>query len=221
MTLDSELIVRRVDLLRHSDPRCRIFGSDNHQYRFRPKATSDDVRAFEEILQIQLPSDYRTFVTEVGNGGAGPYYGILGLDQLREIATSRDTLARPFPYDQPSLGRDDILDQLQTADDDEYEQLLTRYWAETERDGLISICEYGCDLRFILVVNGPERGNVWFDQVADLAGFCPVTINPQAPPKSWSSWCITENLEPTTDRVTFSDWYLCWLDWAARIVDVA
>lgn len=42
-----------------------------------PVAAESQVRAFEEQHQIELPIDYRFFLTRLGNGGPGPpHYGL-------------------------------------------------------------------------------------------------------------------------------------------------
>ncbi|QFG20369.1 HEAT repeat domain-containing protein [Actinomadura sp. WMMB 499] len=64
-----------------------------------PPLPENRVAAFEERNGIRLPDAYRRFVTTVGNGGAGPYRGLLALDpDLRD-----PQLAGTFRY-----GPDDL-----------------------------------------------------------------------------------------------------------------
>jgi len=37
------------------------------------------VAIFELDLSIELPNEYRSFITKAGNGGAGPAYGVFPL----------------------------------------------------------------------------------------------------------------------------------------------
>lgn len=98
-----------------------------------------DVAAFEAAFGVILPADYRCFITTIGNGGAGPYYG---LDPLE--AFGRD-LSRPFPFTQSSgsvVGPD---------------QRGRGY----EFPGVLEFCHRGCDNYSYLVVAGPAYGTVW------------------------------------------------------------
>jgi hypothetical protein len=54
-------------------------------------------------------------------------------------------------------------------------------------DGAIPVCDAGCGSHWWLVVSGPQAGRVWHDRRADRLGW-------------------------TSANVTFSEWYLEWLD---------
>ncbi|HVV88569.1 MAG TPA: hypothetical protein VHE35_36245 [Kofleriaceae bacterium] len=73
-----------------------------------------------------------------------------------------------------------------------YEAFDAEYYAPWILAGALWICHHGCALRTVLVVTGPERGNVWYDRRAD-----------------------GEGLEPHVDadgrHLSFGDWYMAWL----------
>jgi hypothetical protein len=48
------------------------YGVKYHQFRLGPPLRPPEIEAFEQEHQIHLPEDYRAFLLEVGNGGAGP-----------------------------------------------------------------------------------------------------------------------------------------------------
>lgn len=55
------------------------FGADDHKYRLKPPASEETIAAFETRFGIFLPEGYRNFLLWVGNGGAGPFYGLYSL----------------------------------------------------------------------------------------------------------------------------------------------
>ena len=59
-----------------------IFGSSKHGYKLNPTVTQEEVRRFEARWHLTLPDEYVFFLTKVGNGGAGPYYGLYSLENL-------------------------------------------------------------------------------------------------------------------------------------------
>jgi len=85
-----ELIQR----LQKEDTKFRVFGSEKHRYNFRPRLSEKDIRLFEKTNRIHLPDDYRWFLLKLGNGGAGPDYGI---ETIKDAAFERE-LSIPFPY---------------------------------------------------------------------------------------------------------------------------
>jgi hypothetical protein len=82
------------------DPGRRRFGAHGHGYSLRAPLGEARVAAIEAQLGVALPSSYRSFVAEVGDGGAGPYHGLFPLDhplQL-ELAASGAGPSEQAPY---------------------------------------------------------------------------------------------------------------------------
>lgn len=96
----------------------------------------------------RLPADYRAFLQHIGNGGAGPCYG---LNSLQKATVERD-LRQPFPFTEATdfYGEDN--------GDDNYEPERNAY---DDFPGIIELCDMGCATYCHLVVNGPAYGTVW------------------------------------------------------------
>jgi hypothetical protein len=133
------------------------------------------VEAFETEHGVRLPEEYRRFLLQSGNGGAGPpLYGLMRLGEVpRDFdRNGQDQLARllrPFP--------------------------LSRYWAwEADEplndehqalrasvgDGTLVLGHDGCGMYWHFVITGPERGQVW--QITDVGA------QPCAPRRDFLSW---------------------------------
>jgi len=61
---------------RRIDKKYEIFGVSRHHYKLNCPVNKEFVHKVEEKYQFILPKDYAQFITEVGDGGAGPEYGI-------------------------------------------------------------------------------------------------------------------------------------------------
>lgn len=86
-----ERVIAKLDLLRMEDPSWWVFGAVNHHYRLGNKLTGLEISALEATYKISLPEEYRLFLQMVGNGGAGPGYGLerFGYVQsIRQIPTA-------------------------------------------------------------------------------------------------------------------------------------
>ena len=212
--LDRPTVLRLLGELDRSDPRRKVFGSRIHGYRLNPPLPVPVIEAFEERHGVSLPEDYRRFLTEVGDGGAGPSYGVLPFGKDDD---GRDweggglvgDLSKPFPHatawnlpesfwdgepDPPPGTPLEEEDRLMEAWDRELE---AHYWDPALMDGAVPICHLGCALHQWLVITGEPRGHVWNDFRADRRGISPV---------------VGETGEP----MTFAAWYMTWLDASLR-----
>lgn len=200
--------------LKNADPAYTLFGASTHEYKFSPKLNISDILTFEKTHDITLPSSYKTYLTEFGNGGAGPSYGIFALGNM-----DHNHDEAPWPgYIKPGAtfrfteahNNDDKLDDGEPAERNfktkaefeeahEYWYYATReprqdqYYEDHALDGAIPICHHGCGQRSWLVVDekSPEFGNIWEDLVADEEGVSPA-------------------LNRKGDRINFADWILDW-----------
>ena len=78
--LDATCVLDSMRKLRASLP--EIFGKEGHNFLLNPTLDEAAVTGFEAKHRIQLPADYRLFITKIGNGGAGPYYGVFRLGEM-------------------------------------------------------------------------------------------------------------------------------------------
>jgi hypothetical protein len=82
-------IRRKLADLKAADPEFRSFGAYQHQYRLGPTLSEDRLQKIEAYYSIELPADYRTFLACIGNGGAGPGYGLERFGTPRMLPRSR------------------------------------------------------------------------------------------------------------------------------------
>ncbi|MET9952514.1 SMI1/KNR4 family protein [Streptomyces sp. NPDC006339] len=156
----------RVSEMAARDPRRERFGADTHRYELRAALPEAEVTAFEETHGIPLPLAYRSFVTRVGDGPAGPAHGLMPLTRPRPEADEDwavddewredrlpGRLAAPFPLTEPRPGRLGAPTGELTA-------------------GTLMLAEEGCGIFMRLVLNGPRAGEIWrLDP--DWGGFTP------------------------------------------------
>ncbi|TWU26140.1 SMI1/KNR4 family protein [Novipirellula artificiosorum] len=203
-----EAIREDLELCRRAKRKPKIFGAETHRFTLNPIVRNSEVSKFEVKHGIELPEGYRRFITELGNGGAGPYYGLFKFREMDDCYSSQrwkendgfvGTLAKPFPHtkawnDLPEYpGEDEIQDE--DLHEAEVERIDRIYWNPEHVNGAIPICHQGCALRNWLVVTGPEAGNVWEDLRADEGGLVPAKRKRKS-------------------RMTFLEWYDDWLQQA-------
>jgi hypothetical protein len=168
-------LAEKLDRLRGLDVNKTVFGvappwGYGHEYRLNPTLNNVQLFQFERKYKIQLPEDYRAFLQQVGNGGAGPYYGLLPIEQglPEDLAGLGDQfLSTPFPHNdayEPQLG----------------EERPKSFWAEYESEALVAgslrIAHQGFNYYDILVVAGPMKGTIWTDARTGEMGITPLGI---------------------------------------------
>lgn len=165
-----------------------------------PRLEETEVSAFERKHSVRLPPEYRMFLTLVGNGGTN-------LFKLGEMDDSFDfrpwdendgfvgVLAEPFQY---SESWNDLSGYPEYDPEKEGEEKWLEQY-DRQRDifdqhyfiplnGALPIAHLGCAIRLWLVVTGPERGHVWYDDRANLEGLKPLRTS-DGRRLSFLEWC--------------------------------
>ena len=89
MTSDQEYATTMHDAvaaLAAADPRLRRFGAAGHRYLLNAPLTDARISTIEAAASITLPAAYRRHILLVGDGGAGPGYGLLPLEHPAQRA---------------------------------------------------------------------------------------------------------------------------------------
>ncbi len=189
--------------LKTLDKNFSLFGAQKHQYNLRRPISREAIQRFERTHKIALPNEYVDFLTLVGNGGAGPFYGLERFEYALygdlEFVQPETLLspAEPFLYSEPwNLTFNPTVTV--EEDEEEYKKQLQSfekgYFDIKHLNGVIAICNFGCGASLNLVVNGQEYGNIWTDDRASDNGIYP------------------SHEIGNKDRINFLNWYELWLD---------
>ncbi|MEA5571535.1 SMI1/KNR4 family protein [Calothrix sp. UHCC 0171] len=215
MNINFEKLKNKLSQLVHLDTNFEVFGSESHQYILNPCLSEKELQDFELNFQVNLPEDFRNFLLKIGNGGAGPGYGFLGLniDNFQNGQLFQpDFLAQDF-----SLKHEwNDLDLLQEMNGSK----VSVYFDQKFIQGSIAVAEYGCGIQARLVVTGEERGNIWIDDRTNEAGIYPLTSHCAAffhDDPDMDTY-MYESVEESKEALTFYEWYENWLNLAINQV---
>ena len=146
--------------------------------------SEEEVTAFETEKGIQLPADYRRFITTVAASGSQPFYGLLSLQKQEGVPE------QPFPYT-----LDHILYFLYMTEEE-----MDAFYGDEDEDedspfaddyGLIALCTEGCGMDSVLVVNSKDPdtyGTVWFYDFANDCGMIPMRDKETGKPFHFLDW---------------------------------
>ena len=198
--LDRDKIVEILEKARSADPDYELFGASKHKYRLNPPIGADLVRITEERYGFSIPDEYFRFITEIGDGGAGPDYGIepfadivkKGKDHWAEeyqeaYRSSLKNAFAPSPMSANEVGNYAI------ATEAAYEKAPDKYFVyENPNEDALCILNgfyvlgtQGCQWDFGIATTGEMRGSVF---VTDNEG----------------AYCLEAN--------NFEEFYQNWLD---------
>lgn len=212
----------RLDALRRRDSSFEGFGAYKHQYRLGPVLAPAEIVVFEERYGLRLPEDLRTFLSTVGNGGAGPGYGLnrLGLLAIPSrpalppgdmaIVFSGGKTTYPVEFYEQAFSYDyfETLEELEAAPEILRlpNDLVDPVWEPTDeawalyRQGALTLADYGCGLTARLLVSGPSTGTVWVFDDCDRAGITP-----------FADFASSLDGPEVTGALSFARWYDHWL----------
>lgn len=194
-----EKISQKLDRLRALDLSYSLFGAKKHKYILNPCVSIDVLESFERDYQIELPEEYVAFITRIGGGGAGPYYGVEPFSNVLfadlDDPSDDNRLYPNLPFIHTESWQEIFEPTCHEYDDVEFERQYAEFY-KNKMDGVLSICNYGCGVSLKLVVHGAEYGHIWVDDRMNNQGVHPL--------------CDIDNSD--SDRLTFLNWYELWLD---------
>ncbi|WP_133917287.1 SMI1/KNR4 family protein [Streptomyces sp. NBC_00582] len=208
----------RVEALARVDEARQVFGAwdlaggRGHHFRFAQPLSEPEISEAEAQWGVSLPAEYRSFLLEVGAGGAGPGYGLSVLRRTDagwlwsnvDRGLRHDYLGLPFLTGEERwrvLAEHDDRQPLQSGSDDEAYFAAYSAWMtagdelfDRVTSGALTLSHGGCGYCYLLVLTGPERGRMWQDDRPGGGEFSPLG-------------------EPRTP-VGFARWYLGWVEGA-------
>ena len=173
-------ILKLLEQAKAKDPDFARFGAYSHRYKLSPPASEETIQRFEAQEGIRLPEEYRDFLFFVGNGGAGPYYGLYGLETLeKELHDSHGSrlyrvLEEPVIYPKMSDEEWGRAAYLKMSDEERHRTVYPKGAPGNSRQkgeevhpyaGVLPIGSQGCTLMTGLMLAGPYRGQVvYYDE---------------------------------------------------------
>lgn len=183
----SEIKVLAQEGLRQ-DPTYKIFGANHHNWKFGEPADMQKIHDFEKDMKITLPEALVRYLTELGDGGAGPDYGIYSLEEMRKRNVFlHQTVNLPVMLDHSMTNEQwsDFAKKYETLDDiinsdkfyiqtKEHQERLMQELRNMELSliaGGVLIGTPGCTMNSILMCRGAAAGEVFvvdFDYIFSL-----------------------------------------------------
>ncbi len=150
-----------------------VFGAFMHHYQMNPVLTEETVSAFETHHGFTLPDEYRRYLKLVNNGGVGPFYGMYSLEKslvalnsgsvddgtfINYLEKNPDHFSKEFP-----ISEQQIIDYLNHRIHHRNEQAIP-IKIDKNAGGYLFVSEYGCGGYYIMPLNGPVPGQIWYLQ---------------------------------------------------------
>ncbi|HEY0429912.1 MAG TPA: SMI1/KNR4 family protein [Pyrinomonadaceae bacterium] len=127
----------KLERLKNLDRQCQAFGAEEHRYIVNSRLPDELISDFEEHRYFKIPLELRRFYMEVGNGIAGPGYGLSDIFQLGGF--------RPhMPYED--------VENLKQRDGVDFD--ISRL------TGVIPIVPEGCGHQVCLIASGEKAGKI-------------------------------------------------------------
>jgi hypothetical protein len=184
-TLNKEEIIRLLCEAEKVCPNCKYGHMDRYKFKLKPPLQIAHVREMELKYSFTLPEDYFKFITEIGNGGGGPTYGLYPLCEDEDSWEDwededsdecEDFFEYPFgspvalldkPFSPHKATQEEIkgfAEKYNMKMDDKHFQGMFCYSPDEDdkhEDGFLVICEEGCGNYKIMPVNGEHNGKIF------------------------------------------------------------
>jgi len=192
-------IQEKITKLKALDVGFQLFGASHHKYEINGIIEESEIFSFENKYQIKLPKGYRDFISTIGDGPCGPYYGLVSFTDclLDDLDRPNEKIfvnpSKPFIHN--TKWNLDLGDMYEPADQQYYDtKSEEQYFDPKWMNGTIKLANFGCGVTINLVVNGDEYGNIWADDRGSDQGIYP------------------DAYSGNQERIKFLDWYEYWLN---------
>ncbi|WP_198088133.1 SMI1/KNR4 family protein [Variovorax sp. E3] len=171
--------------------RCRIHGAAVHRYELVAPVNPDALATFENHLGTRLPPEYREWITQVSDGGAGPMLGVFPLAKEAEDAAVDHAADFPFTAAHPCAPAPEDSDEEWSSDIGKIHRGVT--FLANEGDGMYNL----------LVLRGPAAGQVWWHSY-EHASATPILHPGTRAPLTFLDWYelwLERALDPNLEQV--------------------
>lgn len=143
--------------------------------RFNQCLPPEESAIFQTKYSVTLPADYVSFLTEVGNGGPGPNYGILSLQEsvIDFKLDSKPTIDISANFKYNEAWNENWISSFDWDHEHPDLKIVNDYMDVNHISGCLQISHYGHCCTNLLVVSGVSKGQIWFDGRADYSGIEP------------------------------------------------
>ena len=145
--------------LEKKDKLREIFGANLHQYTLKTIAPLEAIESGERYYGFKVPEEYKSYLTNISNGGAGPCSGLFPLQHsllpLGEsyLANNPNHYTKLFPFS---------LDDVNRFNQELKENKNFFLPLSKQAGGYLFLTEYGCGGFYIMIINGSCCGQVWY-----------------------------------------------------------
>ncbi|MFK7001003.1 SMI1/KNR4 family protein [Flavobacterium oreochromis] len=190
----------KLRLAKNTDYFLEAFGAKSHQYILSEPATIEEVNEFEKKYNIELPTCYKQFFIEIGNGGlnyekyvignsgAGPDYGIFKLGN-----TSQFIVDPSLKY----LEKDPFFNENTTYED----------WDQIDKELDNAVTDEDCD-----IIIGNAYSSILFIGSSGCASYLGIMLKGKNKGRVIRTYDEIEYCPEFFKETNFLDWYENWLD---------
>lgn len=154
-----ERIKMKLKQASRKDSKHKIFGASLHKYKIQEPIPYAKLVEWQTENKVVLPESYARFLTEIGNGGAGPYYGMYSLEKATSYTESDAMNMQCVLY--PNMDKEEWnrltepLNSDEDISDSEYDAAHNKVLG-----GMLCIGTQGCEYDMYLVLEGEHTGKV-------------------------------------------------------------
>ena len=177
-------IQQKLPLAKQMDSDEELFGADSHHYQLNPSLDMAQIAQWQRRIGVNLPQEYVQFMTQLGDGGAGPYYGV---ERFEDSENRYDSVALPCVLS-PTMSDKEWQTLSHLAEDCSDEEYDSR--ESLLHQGLFYLGTCGCTYDILLVVTGKHAGRLVYTH----------------------EWCDSPTPYQFAYESHFLDWYERWLD---------